>query len=258
MLLNRFVCTLCILLLALAPTALVAQVANDNAGWDMWMARVYSLLAKNESGASLQRIQVVSSPQRADWSPTGPSGEYNFCVFANSVPQLGKEYHASSTNIYMQYREFVDGLAIPPEDPTKKPNLLRARAEYERQRDLLASKTTDAWKAWAIFNRDQRRQLEKSEWKTYRMWLSDFKWGSVLGQQETAMSGAGGEVSRWEADVYKGFQTVHEARDKARSTAYIKTIQNEQGTLYACPPIRIVTVGRYLHGSRSADCMGLS
>jgi uncharacterized membrane protein YgcG len=212
----------------------VAQVANNNAGWEMWMARIYDLVAKNQSGDSLKRIQVVTIPRRAEWQTAKANGPYNFCTFADSIPRLGAEYEPTSARVSEQYAQFVDGLNIPPIDNSKKAQLKAARAAYYDERSKLDTLNNNAQSAWDNWY-DKHKNDPSNELKTYRLFLANRKWGALIGQQETAVAAANQSYTNLIVKQFKGFQQVDKAIDNAHNDAYFSKIQNDQGSIYICP-----------------------
>jgi hypothetical protein len=217
-----------------------AQVANNNAGWEMWMDRIYDLVAKNQTGDSLKRIQVVTIPRRAEWQIAKPSGPYNFCTFADSIPRLGAEFEPTSAHVSEQYLQFVDGLNIPPIDNSKQAEVDAARKKYDKERNQLDTLRDNADSAWADYDKKQRKTKPSDEWLTYRLFLAQRKWGGLIGQQETAVAGASQAYTNLIVKKFKGFESVDKAIDNAHSSAFYKDIQNEQGAIYHCPQYGLV------------------
>lgn len=226
---------LAFLIIARCEPYAAAQVTNNNAGWEMWMARIYDLVAKNQSGDSLKRIQVVTTPRRAEWQVAKPSGPYNFCTFADSIPRLGAEYEPTSAHVSEQYLQFVDGLNVPPIDNSKQVELNAARNKYNKERSQLDTLRDNADSAWTDFDKKQQKTKPRDEWLTYRQFLAQRKWGGLIGQQETAVWGASQTYTNLIVKKFKGFQQVDKTIDNAHSAAYFKDIQNEQGAIYHCP-----------------------
>lgn len=224
------------LALILAPLVATAQpVTNNNAGWEMWMARIYDLVAKNQSGDALRRIQVVTAPRHAEWQTNKTLGPYQWCTFADSIPQLGGEYVPSSSSVYEQYQQFIDGLNIPPPDESKQKQMEAAREEYERQREKLDKLREDAMDAWVKFDKRQRTSFPEAQWKSWNVWYPSSQWGNKVGNQKTAVSQANQKYVSLVAKTFKGMNSVNDAIGRARNEAYVKDIEGDKGVIYHCP-----------------------
>ena len=182
----------------------------------------------------------MTAPRHAEWQTNKTLGPYQWCVFADSIPQLGGEYVPTSSSVYEQYQQFIDGLDIPAPDESKQAALEAARTAYEKERGRLDDLRANAIDAWVAYDKKQKATFPQPQWKSYNVWYPSSQWGIKVGNQKIATSQANQKYISLVAKTFKGMNSVNNAIGSARNDAYVKDVEGDKGVVYHCPQYALV------------------